>query len=371
MPLNLATFKTRLRPLAVDGAQVLYLSFNQKFDCISVGTTRGFKIFNCDPFGETYSKDFPGSGIAIVEMLFRCNILALVGDGQADFFPINQVRIWDDHTGTNIGELTFPHPVRAVRLRRDKVLIAVDDNIYLYNFDVLALSGKIKTFTNPRGCLSVSPSPDIGVFFCPGEELGTVYVERMPSKDDPSPQPSFPMKGSFLANDSGVACLSSNHDGSLVAVASERGTLIRVFETVSGSFTKVFEARRGSTSAEIYCINFSNCSRFLCCSSAKGTIHVWRLSTKEKHLASSTESQQTNSQNRKWLSALSGVSPYFKSEWSFAWWKGPADLPSLCSFAPDPEILYVVFADTSFFKLQMDPVKGRELRVVPPSTDAQ
>jgi len=53
-------------------------------------------------------------------MLFRCNILALVGGGKSPKWPPNVLVIWDDYRNRPLAEINFRNDIKAVRMRRDK-----------------------------------------------------------------------------------------------------------------------------------------------------------------------------------------------------------------------------------------------------------
>jgi len=369
--------------------ELLFVGFNQDNGCFACGLSNGFVIYNVDPFRETFRRIFTNGsngGIGIVEMLFRCNLLAIVGGGRNPRFPTNKVMIWDDHQNKCIGELKFRTEVHAVRLRRDRVVVVLESKVFVYNFKDLKLIDQITTVSNSKGLVSLCPEPKNNVLAVPGLARGSIRIEL------------YDMKKATLikAHDADLAQFALNSDGSRIASASEKGTLIRLWNCHNGEPLK--ELRRGMDRAEIYCICFNQTSTFLACSSDKGTVHIYSLSantinptsnnttnptatsakfrSESFHETSTTSITTTNTANNATTSEhdslsnptsttnkqmggmgitfLKGILPvsmvprYFDSEWSFAQVRG-IEGKSICAFSSrDATSIVVVCADGNF-----------------------
>ncbi|XP_014510947.1 autophagy-related protein 18a [Vigna radiata var. radiata] len=337
-------------------ATLLHLSFNQDSGCFAAATDRGFRIYNCDPFREIFRRDFgPGGGVGLVHMLFRCNILAFVGGGADPRYPPNKVMIWDDHQSRCIGELSFRSEVKGVRLRRDRIVVVLAHKIFVYNFSDLKVLHQIETIANPKGLCDLSHVSATMVLVCPGLQKGQVRVEHYASK-----RTKF-----IMAHDSRIACFSLTHDGRLLATASSKGTLIRLFNTLDGSLLQ--EVRRGADRAEIYSLAFSPTAQWLAVSSDKGTVHVFNLKVDSGLMGHdrSNSTSETNPANPTAVSSLSfikGVLPkYFSSEWSVAQFRLQEGLQYIVAFGHQKNTIVILGMDGSFYRCQFDSSSGGEM----------
>jgi WD40 repeat protein len=353
---------------------ILSVSFNQDGGCLAVGTRRGFRICNVSPFQETFRRTFATSGgitsgsnggIATVEMLFRCNLLALVGGGPSPKYPPNKIIMWDDYRAKPIGELSFRQRVLSVKLRRDRIAVALTNRVYVYNFSDLTLLDQIPTCTNPRGllCMSSDAGAALGVVVaCPGMTRGHVRVELYHLRKTVQVE----------AHETHLAQIGLSMDGSLLATASEKGTLIRLFDTRRGG-APLRELRRGVERASISCIAISRACDYIGVTSDRGTVHIFHLprnATTNTNSTSSLNPQQlpppptpqnstrdilTASPPQK-QSSLSSLATWTKFTRSLALGDGDPSFAQvrsledaiLCAFLPDhPHRIAVVSLDGS------------------------
>ncbi|KAG1462436.1 hypothetical protein G6F56_005517 [Rhizopus delemar] len=372
-----------------DTSGLLYVGFNQDQGCFAIGLDTGFRIYNCDPLTEHSRNESEEGGVSIVEMLYRTNYLALVGGGRNPRYAPNKVVVYDSKNTKPVFELEYKSQVKNVKLRKDRLTVVLCNKVYVYHLSIPPqLLHTFETCDNDKGLAAISTLPNQAILTIPAKQKGHVQIIDLntlgytsnelapPLLTQPIPDPSTTttVNVSMIHAHSGrLNSLALNQDGTRCATSSDKGTLIRVFDTTTG--TLLHELRRGVDRAEIYNIAFNSDSTRLCISSDKGTIHLFNLdpSVVIEHKPRGPVYGQipetipkvnhglTLLGNRgSSLSFMKNVLPkYFSSEWSFANAKIMSESKCLISFG-GKNTLIAICADGSCYKFSFDPIKGGE-----------
>ena len=129
------------------------------------------------------------------------------------------------------------------------------------------------------------------------------------------------------AHRAAVSKMAFNIDGSLLATASDRGTILRVFNPTSGQ--KMHQFRRGTYTTTIPCLSFNLQSNMLCVSSDSDTVHIFKLANALEPLPISGSAASI-------INAIlpERVGEALESVRDFAHLKLPtSNLPSLCAIS--------------------------------------
>jgi len=326
--------------------RLLFAGFNQDRSAFAIGTDDGFFVFASDPPVFQF-RNVNFRGVGFVEMLFRTNILALVGGGDNPRSPPDTVSLWDDHKKQSLFDLHFGIQVRSVRLRRDRLVVVLQNKINVYSVPEMELLVQFATSHNPRGICAIShPEKQPPFIAFPGVEVGTVEVARM---DAGSEMPVIKLH----AHDHPISAITLNFDGTRLATASDEGTLVRVWEVdpQAGTTKKdAIELRRGKDRAKILCLSFNYTSTHLMVSSDHDTAHIFALEGENRNKKAS-------------LAVLGYVSSYWASEWSMTAFHLPP--MSVVDFSPSGNALLVLNPkDMKLLKYEFDPQKPGEFREV-------
>lgn len=242
------------------------------------------------------------SGISIVEILHRSNILAIVGNevGNTNGHTRNKVIIWDDNQAKFIAELKFRSDVRAVKLRNDRfdlinnlflfifhlilhfkrIIIALDTKVYIYDLETLQLVDQYETDYNPNGILCVCPKSKDAIYVTPAITTGYIRIDKAKSKVDTTSYKQNVITSEIKATESPIAQIAIDQFGTRIAVTSQKGTIIRVFDLETKELIEEF--RRGSKSANVQSLSFSPDASLLALTSDHKTVHVFQINENQK-----------------------------------------------------------------------------------------
>jgi autophagy-related protein 18 len=236
----------------------------------------------------------------IVEMLFCTSLIALVGAADQPQSSPRKLQIVNTKRQSMICELLFPSSILAVKLNRKTLVIVLEVEIYIYDISNMRLLHIIETTPNPEATCALSPSADNSYLAYPSPVPSP--TTQSPSQASTSQAPSsshqsgdvllFSTRTLTVANviqahKSPISFLSINSTGTMLATASDKGTVIRVW-SIPGA-EKLYQFRRGTREARIYSINFNVVSSLLAVSSAHDTVHIFKLGPQKAPSSSSSK----------------------------------------------------------------------------------
>ncbi|XP_043465013.1 WD repeat domain phosphoinositide-interacting protein 2 isoform X2 [Leptopilina heterotoma] len=244
---------------------VFFVNFNQDCTSLAVGSKSGYKIFSLssvDHLGKIFENDT--EDVFIVERLFNSSLLAMVSLSSP-----RKLKVCHFKKGTEICNYSYSNTILAVKLNRARLVVCLEESLYIHNIrDMKVLHTIRETPPNLAGLCTLSINSDNCYLAYPGSNtIGEVQIFDATN---------LQAKTMIPAHDSPLAALAFSPNGTKVATASEKGTVIRVFNVNDG--TKLFEFRRGvKRCVSISSLAFSMDSMFLCCSSNTETVHIFKL----------------------------------------------------------------------------------------------
>uniref|UniRef100_A0A915DYI2 WD repeat domain phosphoinositide-interacting protein 2 n=1 Tax=Ditylenchus dipsaci TaxID=166011 RepID=A0A915DYI2_9BILA len=185
----------------------------------------------------------------IVERLYLSSLITIVS-----MKSTRKLQVYHSIKENEICCHTYASAILAVRMNRKRVVVCLEDSIHIHNVRDMRLIHMIKDKCLLPGLPNSSSTGHVMVY--DAEDIKPLC--------------------NISAHAGALAAVRFNPDGTKLATASDKGTVIRVFGVPNGE--RLFEFTRGvKRCVSISSLAFSVDSKYLCLSSNTETIHVFAL----------------------------------------------------------------------------------------------
>ncbi|KAJ3736493.1 SVP1-like protein 2 [Lentinula guzmanii] len=286
----------------------------------------GFAVYKAWPLQLLRKRELSGGTLAAAMPMHTSSLLFLLGGGRSPLYPLNKVILWDDAIGGEVAELEFRERVRGLACRRGWLAVSLRRRVVVFEIGrQVTRYQEWDTCDNPRGLVTLASGTHATLLAIPGRQMGHVQLIHLPPcspppltgpppltppRKPPPPPEKYPVS-IIAAHTTALSTLSVPPSGRLLATTSSRGTLVRIWDSLTGKLVR--ELRRGTDKAEIFGVAFRPDEQELCVWSDKGTVHLFTL------LSAVSNRQSTFSP----LVPYIPLPKYFESEWSYAQYRIP------------------------------------------------
>ena len=261
----------------------------------------GFKIYSVHPFQLLYKSDV--GPISIIEMLYKTNIILLVGLNENANFSPKKITIWTTLKNTVICiSHHFSEKIIVAKINKERMIIGEKNRLHVYSTTSMDFLYSYNVADITLGNLILSRNSEKNNWFC----YSSYKDEGMVNVYDAMDQKGI--KVQIKAHKSQIFKMSLNYEGDRLATCSCKGTIIRVFSLPKGE--KLCTFKTGVTPAIIFCLNFSRNSEKLIATSDNGILYLFDIKEEMENIAKNKEPKGlVKVMGRVFSSAMSTIIP--------------------------------------------------------------
>jgi hypothetical protein len=292
------------------------LSFtqNREFLCASLNT--GFAVFSTNPWASVIHCPMPDQITNLAIAFPQSNLAVFAGSKGQRSFSERSVCVYDWSKQRPISDIECSEAVSNILGVGAIFVLVFPFEVRLYNYNPPSLTAQFHCATNPAAPCDVAERDSQAFVALTGRQVGYLKIVSISSASD---------YHEVIAANHPLTMIRFNRDATFVATASERGTLIRIINAVTGDI--VGELRRGSFHANIVSLAFAPQGKFLVAYSDRGTIHLFGL-----------EPTEPNGDQKR----------------AIATWRSTGYQPAIVEFMRDDEIALVKFGSGGVDFLKYD-----------------
>lgn len=251
------------------------ICFSKSRKTLICSTVDNFSIYRIDK-GITNVKNYNASGIGHITSESDTNIVCISGiegkptdDKTVIVYALDNSKDGNTKDSHHISLNTGDQIVRNIKIHYPYLSIVTDNKVNVYDMQKSTIKSYLHTYSNYNGIFDVHGD----IIVTRGLKAGEICIWKFKELDSVE---------RFVVHNSKVENVVLSGDGQYIATASERGTLIRIFNVSDKQMFGEYRVRTYS-SGDIYSIAFSNDNKYLACATSNGSIHIWDLVDKTKN----------------------------------------------------------------------------------------
>ena len=125
-----------------------------------------------------------------------------------------------------MNQLIVSSNIKNIKIKRTKIFIIEENNIKVFTLGNYENIDSLKTFKNKNGIFGISLDSKLNIISYPSPDIGKIIIKDYNKKNEDN----F-IVNEISAHKNEIIALVMNYEGTLIASASERGTIIKIFSS--------------------------------------------------------------------------------------------------------------------------------------------